>query len=152
MKSAPNKAYVRDIITDYDKLSERCLEHNPEKDGKNTQQIILELKNTIREHDIAALSANQIGHNKRIICMNFNGTIKTFINPVLTNMKGLSVSIEHCSSVPNARYLRVRNNVIEVTYQTPMGKIETVELVGMAAKLMQHHLEHLDGILVSDIG
>ena len=37
-------------------------------------------------------------------------------------------------------------------YQTPLGKTESATLVGYAARLFQHHIDHLDGILLSDIG
>jgi hypothetical protein len=37
-------------------------------------------------------------------------------------------------------------------YQTPLGKIESKQLMGAAAKVFQHCLDHLDGLLLSDIG
>ena len=151
---APNEKYVRDIVTDYDALSERCDEFNIEKGNKDAQEIILCLKNTIRSlgDDVTGLSANQIGFNKRIVCLNFNGQIKSFINPIITNVKGLEMSRETCHSDPGHTYIRPRNTVIDITYQTPLGGIESTQLVGLAAKVMQHHMDHLDGILLSDIG
>lgn len=148
-----NEKYVKDIITNYDKLSERCDEVNLTKENKQVREITSYLKNTIRANgNILGLSANQIGFTKRIICLNFNGNIKTFINPIITNATGFELSKETCNSIPNKIFIRPRNNKINVTYQTPLGKIESVELVGMAAKIMQHHLDHLDGILLNDIG
>ena len=151
---AADPKHVKEIITDYEKLSERADEFNLEKGNKEAQEIILALKNTIRSlgDTVTGLSANQIGYDKRIICLNFNGEIKTFINPILTNVKGLEMSRETCHSEPGKTYLRPRNNVIDVTYQTPLGGIESTQLVGLAAKVMQHHIDHLDGILLSDIG
>lgn len=151
---APNEKYVRDIVTDYDALSERCDEFNIEKGNKDAQEIILCLKNTIRSlgDDVTGLSANQIGFDKRIICLNFNGQIKTFINPIFTNMRGVELSKETCHSEPGKVYLRPRNTVVDVTYQTPLGGVESTQLVGLAAKVMQHHMDHLDGVLLSDIG
>ena len=151
---AADPKHVKEIITDYEKLSERADEFNLEKGNKEAQEIILALKNTIRSlgDTVTGLSANQIGYDKRIICLNFNGDIKTFINPILTNVKGLEMSRETCHSEPGKTYLRPRNNVIDVTYQTPLGGIESTQLVGLAAKVMQHHIDHLDGILLSDIG
>ena len=147
-----NEKYVKEIVTDYEKLSERCDEINLTKENKKAQEIILSLKNTIRANkDMVALSANQIGYDKRVVCMNFNGDIRTFINPIITNVNGFELSREYCNSL-NSAYIRPRNSTVNVTYQTPLGKIQSVELVGMAARLMQHHIDHLDGVLLSDIG
>lgn len=152
MKAPANEKYVKEIITDYDMLSIRCSEFDMKKNNKDVQKIVLELKNTIRHNNLAALSANQIGYGGRMICMNFNGDIRTFINPIITNVKGLELSREYCSSIPDKGYIRLRHTNVDITYQTPLGKIESIELVGMAARLMQHHMDHLDGLLLSDIG
>lgn len=148
-----NKKYVKDIVTDYDALSVRCDEFDLTKKNKDAQEIVLTLKNTIRAHkDMVALSANQVGYDKRIICLNFNGDIRTFINPIVTKATGLELSREYCHSLPDKSYIRLRYSSIDVTYQTPVGKVESVELVGLAARIMQHHIDHLDGLLLSDIG
>ena len=148
-----NEKYVKNISTDYNELSERCEEVNLAKEGKEVREIISYLKNTIRaQANISGLSANQIGFNKRIICLNFNGDIRTFINPIITNAIGFELSKETCHSIPDKTFIRPRNNKINITYQTPLSKIESVQLMGMAAKIMQHHIDHLDGILLDDIG
>ena len=71
--------YVKEIVTDYEALSERCNEFDITKKSGDAQQITLALKNTLRAHpDMVGLSANQIGYDKRIICLNFNGDIRTY--------------------------------------------------------------------------
>ena len=148
-----NNVSTKDIITDYDKLSERSDEFDLTKKNSDIQTIIAKLKKIIRSDDsIVALSAPQIGYNKRIICMDFNKDIRTFINPVIDNVKGLGLSKETCHSIPDKTYIRIRHPEISVTFQTPLGKIQTVKLVGLAANMMQHHIDHLEGILLSDIG
>ena len=101
---------------------------------------------------MTALSACQIGHYKRIICLNFNGDIRTFINPIITKVKGLLLSRETCHSIPGKTYIRTRYGKISITYQTPLGKIESIDLVGLAANVFQHHIDHLDGLLLNDVG
>lgn len=145
--------YVKEILTDYDLLSVRCSEFDLSKHNKDAQEVILTLKNTLRANSgLVALSANQVGYATRIICLNFNGDIRTFVNPIITKASGFELSREYCSSIPDKSFLVTRNSTIEITYQTPMGKIQSVELVGLAARIMQHHIQHLDGILLSDIG
>ena len=63
---------VKTIITDYDALSERSDEINTRKEGDAFRGIILDLKDTILENDIPALSAIQIGVPKRVFTINFN--------------------------------------------------------------------------------
>lgn len=148
-----NEKYVKPIVTDYDALSIRCDEFDLTKKNKSAQEIILTLKNTLRANkELVALSANQVGFDKRIICMSFNGDIRTFINPIVTGVKGFELSREYCSSIPDKSFIRTRHSNISITYQTPLGKVQSVELVGLAARIMQHHIDHLDGILLSDIG
>ena len=101
-----NEKYVKEIVKDYDALSERCDELNLAKENKEAQEIILSLKNTIRAHsDMVALSANQIGFYKRVICMNFNGDSRTFVNPIVTSVSGFELSREYCNSLEGC-YIR----------------------------------------------
>ena len=145
--------YVKEIVTDYEALSERCNEFDITKKSGDAQQITLALKNTLRAHpDMVGLSANQIGYDKRIMCLNFNGDIRTFINPIVTKVDGFELSRETCHSIPDKTYIRTRYNKVDITYQTPLGKVESIELLGLAARIMQHHIDHLDGLLLSDIG
>lgn len=141
-----------DIVTDIEKLSVRADEVDVRKDNKEVRDITVALKNTVREHNLTSLSANQIGFDKRIFVINFSGDIRTFINPVITQVKGFELSRETCSSIPDKTFIRPRHNDIRVMYQTPLGKIESKQFMGVAAKVFQHEMDHLDGLLLSDIG
>ena len=141
-----------DIVTDIEKLSARADEVDVRKDNKEVREITVALKNAVREHNLLSLSAPQIGFDKRIFVINFNGDIRTFINPMITNVKGFELSREKCSSIPDKTFIRPRHNDIMVMYQTPLGKIESKQFMGVAAKVFQHCIDHLDGLLLSDIG
>ena len=144
---------MKEIITDLEKLSERCDEIDIRKENEEMRTIILELKDTLRNHkNGVGLAAPQIGYNKRIFVINFNGDIRTFINPIISNAKGLTLSREACLSLPGKEYIRPRNNNITVVYQTPLGKTESRQIVGRAATIFQHELDHLDGLTLADIG
>ena len=141
-----------DIVIDLEALSVRADEINVRKENKEVRDIAVKLKNAVREHGLASLSAPQIGINKRMFVINFNGDLRTFVNPIIANVKGFELSQETCSSIPGKRFIRPRHNDINVMYQTPLGKIESKRLVGMAAKVYQHCIDHLDGLLLSDVG
>lgn len=143
---------MKEILTDIDALSGRCDEIDIRKENEIMRNIILSLKEIVREKNLKSLSAPQIGFDKRIFVINFNGDLRTFVNPITTKASGLELSRESCDSLPGKEYIRPRNNDITVAYQTPLGKIESRRLVGAAAIVFQHELDHLDGLLLSDIG
>ena len=145
---------AKQIVTDEAQLGERCDEIDVRKDNKLVQEIVLALKGTINEHKdkCLGLAANQIGYNKRIFCINFNGDVRTFINPMISEVKGFELSREGCMSFPDKEYIRPRHNQITVMYQTPLGKTECRKLLGKAAIVFQHELDHLDGLTIADIG
>ena len=144
---------IQEIITDYEILSQRSEEIDTRKQNNEMRQIIVDLKDTIRAHEnCIGLAAIQINQPWRIFVINFSGDLRTFINPVIYDAKGLTLSREGCMSFPGREFMRPRNNDIKVVYQTPLGKTESVEFKGKAAEVFQHELDHLDGITLTDIG
>ncbi len=141
-----------DIVVDVEKLSARADEVDVRKNNQEVRDITVALKNVVREKNLLSLSAPQIGFDKRVFVINFNGDVRTFINPMITNVKGFELSRETCTSIPGKTFIRPRHNDIRVMYQTPLGKIESKQCMGAAAKVFQHCIDHLDGLLLSDIG
>ena len=141
-----------EIITDLEKISDRSEEIDVKKDNEIMRKTIVNLKNLIREKNLTALSAPQIGVNYRLFVINFNGELVTFINPIIVKPTGLELSRETCSSIPGETYIRPRHPKIDVMYQTPLGKIESRTLLGLAARVFQHQLDHLEGLFLSDVG
>ena len=135
-----------------DILTQHSVEIDTVKESTLMRQIISELKKTIKENNLTALSAPAIGYNKRIFCVDFKDSeIKTFINPILVQMKGLGLSRERCQSIPGKSFIRPRNTDVTIMYQRPLGQIETRQVAGLAAYVLQHEIDHLDGMLLSDV-
>ena len=143
---------IKEIITNEEKLSVVSDEVDIRKQGNIVREIVLNLKDTIRKHNLTGLSAIQIGEDKRVFVINFNGTLKSFVNPMISSVKGIEVRKETCSSIPEKKFIITRYNRIQIIYQTPLGEVKSTELVGMSAMVFQHLVDHLDGILVSDHG
>lgn len=144
---------LKPIITDETLLSERADEVDTIKEMKEAREIIAELKSIIRKKELTSLSAPAIGYRKRIFCVNFSDSeIKTFINPIIVKAEGLVLSDERCTSIPDKRFILPRNNKVSIMYTSPLGKVESREVSGVAASVIQHEIHHLDGILLSDIG
>ena len=144
---------VKDIITDELQLSERAVEIDVRTQATEMREIIKALKDTMREKGLSSLSAPAIGYNRRIFCIDFKDSeIKTFINPIIAQAKGMQLSIEKCVCIPDKEFMRPRNNDLMIIYQRPTGQIENRQIVGMSAIVFQHELDHLDGLLISDVG
>lgn len=149
------KVTTKPIITDLcelDKLG-RSEEVQLNDDNKLIREIVANIKRTMRKNNLVSLSAPAIGYNKRIFCIDFSDQeIKTFINPLVTRAEGIELTREVCSSIPGKEFIRPRNSLIEVMYQTPLGKIKSRIFKGLAAHVIQHEIDHLDGVTLADIG
>lgn len=144
---------MKEIITDEIALSKRALEIDTRTQNKEMREIILAIKDTMRTKELFALSAPAIGYDRRLFCINFSDSdIKTFVNPVIMDSEGLTISKETCTSVPGKTFLVPRNKKITVMYQDPMGQAQSRKLFGAVACVFQHEVQHLDGLLISDIG
>ena len=139
------------IITDYKELSSRSLEIGISSHRDEVNQIIKELKDTIIENNLTHLTASQIGYDKRIFCIDFNGEIHTFINSVIVKMEEPTISREHCASLKND-YLIPRHKEIVAMYQTPTGKTESNRFMEPASCIFEQCQDLLDGVLLSDYG
>lgn len=143
---------MAEIITDEAQLSSRAVEIDAIKENNEMRKIIVELKKTIREKKLLGLAAPQIGYNKRIIVINYNGNLITYVNPVLFNQKGLTLSRENCPSIPGKQYIRIRNQEVTMNYVNPRGGISAERFTGAAAIIAQYLCDILEGVLLSDIG
>lgn len=144
---------IKEIITNELKLCDRAVEIDVRTQAEEMREIIKSLKDTMRANNLTSLSAPAIGYNRRIFCIDFKDSeIKTFINPIIAQAKGMQLSIEKCTSIPDKEYMRPRNNDLMIIYQRPTGQIENRQIVGLSAIVFQHEMDHLDGLLISDVG
>lgn len=139
------------IVNDEETLRVRADEIDAVGENKKLRDIIIKLKETVRENNFVGLSAPQVGEPYRIVVLNFNGDIRTLVNPVVYDRKGIELSREKCE-LDGKQYIIPRNNDISVYYINPMGKMEQKKFVGMAAKVLLHQMDIIDGIFVNDIG
>ncbi len=148
---------MESIIYDIDVLSvpSEPLTFLTEQGAKTEEgeEIIKKIKEVMEaKADLLALSAPQIGINKRIFCLRFNDQIKTFINPIITKKKGLNIVIEHCASMPGKEIVIGRPEEITVVYYNDEFKYEDNKLIGIAASLFDQQAQILDGVLPSELG
>lgn len=123
---------------------------------KDTQELIQALKDYVIEHDGLGVAGVQLGVKKRVFVMRqpfSTDNLLVVINPTILRGEGHSVKGEGCFSIPDSPGVAMvrRFSMIDVSYTDESGEThENEKLVGMDARVFQHELDHLDGILMID--
>lgn len=104
-------------------------------------------------HDGIGLAGPQVAKLKRIIVLGHKDgqSFKPYINPEITfKSKDKTTTDEGCLSLPGIYGLVSRSKKIRVKYQDLDGKEHKAKVKGMTAVIIQHEVDHLDGILFID--
>ena len=141
------------IIKNEEKLREKC----PKFDFDNPTVDPIELKkqliDAMFDHGGLGVSANQLGYKTRVFAMRgatkkesvvcFNPEIVDF-SPEMNTME------EGCLSLPDVYVRVVRPSHVAIKYLDEFQKEEGQLADGLTARVFQHELDHLDGILFTD--
>jgi peptide deformylase len=106
---------------------------------------------TMLDNEGIGLAANQVGILKRIIVILDGDKPKILINPEIVEFSSSNVIMnEGCLSIPG-EYLDIeRPEEIIVKYRDTKGKPHIERFVGMTSRVIQHEVDHLDGIVMID--
>lgn len=102
------------------------------------------------------LAAPQVGIEQKLLVLNPTGSKKdrsgelVLCNPKLTKKKGREFGEEGCLSFPDIHAEVERWVDITVTYQDLDGKEQTMAANGWLARIVQHEMDHLDGVFFVD--
>lgn len=148
------RKYVLKIEKDLNKLAERVDEVSFVSQAPEIADVAANLRQTLIDNPRAeALAAPQIGRNLRMFSLKFaRNDVRTFINPMITKVKGSVWSRETNLSLGDQEYIMVRAEEIQAAYQTPTGIAEENIFKGRAAAIFQQMVELLDGVMISDYG
>lgn len=116
--------------------------------SKNAEYIMHSMTETLTKLGGLGLSANQVGLSDRVCSINMGDQIWTMFNPEIVS-KSIEVSPykEGCLSYPGL-YLKINRPAhIKVKFQAVGGQFVEQEFDGLTATVIQHELDHLDGIL-----
>ena len=143
---------IRIIVKDPDPvLREKAKEVT--KFNANLQKLLKDMAETMYDADGVGLAAPQIGISKRVIVVDVgdeNGLIE-MVNPVITESDGEQIGPEGCLSIPNLNGEVRRANRVVVKGQNAAGETFTVDATGYLARAFQHEIDHLNGVLFTDI-
>ena len=119
-------------------------------------KIIREMFDLMYEHQGIGLAANQVNLPYRLIVINPAADPKqpeqehAFINPVLSQRKGSDEAEEGCLSLPGLYGQVRRPEKVTLNAYTPAGQEIRAELSGLVSRVVQHEVDHLDGVLFID--
>ncbi|MCS7265525.1 MAG: peptide deformylase [Armatimonadetes bacterium] len=118
---------------------------------KSEQNLIDDMVETMEENEGVGLAANQIAVPKRIFVARWEGETFAIINPVI-DWKGKEMvkGMEGCLSIPGIQAEVNRHLKIRVKGLDRNGKPIVLEPEGWLARIFQHEIDHLDGILIID--
>ena len=111
--------------------------------------VAQDLLDTLASHadGCVGMAANMIGVSKRIIAVEAEEGYLVLFNPVILKKTGAYEAEEGCLSLEGVRKTR-RWQIIKVQYQTPEGKPRIKNFTGWTAQIIQHEVDHCDGILI----
>jgi peptide deformylase len=110
-----------------------------------------EMLATMRENDGVGLAANQVGRLKRVLVASVEDEDYVIVNPVLSELSETTEQgQEGCLSIPGINVEVDRPTAVTVTGQDASGEPLRIEARDMLARVLQHEVDHLDGVLILD--
>lgn len=111
------------------------------------KELIFNMAETLKRVQGVGLAAPQVGESKRIIIVND----RAFINPeIIKKSRETEVGEEGCLCLPGV-YLKIKRlKSLEITAQDLEGKQIEIKSEGLIARVFQHEIDHLNGILILD--
>lgn len=128
---------------------ERFLAQKAEPATPADLPIAQDLIDTLTAHKdgCVGMAANMIGVNKRIIIFDNEGAYQVMFNPVIVKQSGPYQTEEGCLSLIGRRPTK-RWKSIKVQWQNETFQTRLKTFTGWTAEIIQHEIDHCDGILI----
>jgi peptide deformylase len=143
---------IRMIVKDPDSVLRQTARPVP-KITPNIHKLLNDMAETMYDADGVGLAAPQIGISKRVIIVDVgdeHGLIE-LINPEFIEMSGEEIGTEGCLSIPNLNGEVKRAARVLVKALNRDGESFELEAEQLLARALQHEIDHLNGVLFTDI-
>jgi peptide deformylase len=123
------------------------------KFGPEEQKLFEDMIETMHIEDGVGLAAPQVGISQRILiaCPTMKkGEEHVIVNPQILEMQGREMGAEGCLSLPGIAGEVPRAKKIKLRFQDREGSVRETDLKDFFARIIQHEIDHLDGILLID--
>jgi peptide deformylase len=122
------------------------------KIDESIMQLVRDLTDTLKETGGVGMAAPQIGITRRVLIVNVDNKIHVFINPEIEVLDDQKIkSDEGCLSIYSIKDFNVKR-FSKVKVRAKNLKWKDVEVVaeGLLARIFQHEIDHLNGVLFMD--
>ena len=114
-------------------------------------RLTQDMLSTMRDNDGVGLAANQVGRLKRVLVASVEDEDYVIVNPVLTGMSDATERApEGCLSIPGIQVEVERPTSVTVSGTDASGEPLQIEASEVLARVLQHEVDHLDGVLILD--
>lgn len=115
------------------------------------EQLAKEMLQFMHVSGGVGLAANQVGLRYRMFVMDVDHNPKVFFNPTIMSYSENKVPyLEGCLSYPNESVELDRPEKVVLSYQDAYGIFLTEEFMNLEARVVQHEVDHLDGMTMHD--
>ena len=120
-----------------------------EKATKEDLSVAQDLVDTLRANaaGCVGMAANMIGVLKRIIAFDDGGKYTVMFNPEIVKSSGVYTAQEGCLSLPGIRETK-RFRSIKVRYENENFEVRFKTYTDWTAQIIQHEIDHCNGILI----
>lgn len=118
---------------------------------KEVQSLIDQMVSAMKKANGIGLAAPQLGVLKRVIVIAPGGSKPlALINPVILSQEGSQIGQEGCLSIPGLYGDVERAEKVRIEAYDRSGKPCAWEMESLAARVVLHEVDHLDGVLFTD--
>ena len=141
------------------------------EEGTDMTSILKDMRDTMHQASGVGLAAPQVGKSIRLFIVDASPFAeeepeneeeaqnfeilkdfkKVFINPIIEEERGKKWAFsEGCLSIPGIREEVIRENIVKISYYDEEWNFHEEEYTGVAARIIQHEYDHIEGILFTD--
>lgn len=126
-------------------------EHVDDPTAPEWRALVPEMIETMRKAEGVGLAAPQIGKSVSLAVIEVDNRVSVYFNPkIVKSSKEVSVLEEGCLSIPGEFFPIERAASITVEYDDESGRHHTIDATGFLATVLQHEIDHLEGVLIAD--
>ena len=114
------------------------------------QRLANDMVEVMRGANGVGLAATQVGVSKRLFVAEVEERVHVLVDPEIVKMEGEEADTEGCLSIPGLIGEVPRASRVVVKGKNRRGRGITVEADGLLARVFQHEIDHLDGVLFLD--
>ena len=141
---------LRKILTDKDPALHKVCKPMVNFDQRLIR-LLDDMRDTLLDSGGVGLAAPQVGILRRVVLVDTGEEILELINPTLIEVDGEQIGPEGCLSVPGKYGLVKRPYYAKVRAQDRFGEWYEAEGEELTARCFCHELDHLDGILYTQV-